>query len=244
MTNNVHPIAELLPGMSPDQERELRLDIKKHGLLTPIVMYEGKILDGRHRARIWFDLYDGNRDVPSTAFNGTPGEAIDLVRSHNVKRRHLRPSQIAAFEAAALAFLKPMRGGRRVKGENSPFSQQSVAAKAGIDRKTIAKAVKVIRNADPAVTMSLREGKVSVDRALAISKLPKAKQLDALDGTIKVPKPKRQVRARTGALSLEIISERHPLVVAFNRGVEAAAVLLEDIDHPALAARIRTLRES
>jgi hypothetical protein len=40
-------------------------------------------------------------------------EAVDLIRSHNVKRRHLKLSQIAAFEAAAEAYLKPKRGGNR-----------------------------------------------------------------------------------------------------------------------------------
>src|SRR5215470_4823119 len=46
-----HPIAELVPSMTPDQYGALVYDIREHGLRTPIVMYEGKVLDGRHRLR-------------------------------------------------------------------------------------------------------------------------------------------------------------------------------------------------
>ena len=100
-----HPIAELVPDMTPDQYSALRHDIREHSLRTPIVMYEGMVLDGRNRARAWYDVR-GSWDAPSTEFKGTTEEAIAFVRSHNIKRRHLKPSQIAYYEAQAAAFWK------------------------------------------------------------------------------------------------------------------------------------------
>src|SRR5262245_13848393 len=99
-----HPIAELVPYMTTDQYDALMNDIREHGLQTPIVMYEGMVLDGRHRARAWYDIH-GNWDTPSTEFKGAAEEAIAFVRSHNIKRRHLQPSQIAYQQAQAAAFL-------------------------------------------------------------------------------------------------------------------------------------------
>ena len=51
-----HPIAELVPDMTPDQYGALRDDIREHGMRTPIVMYEGMLLDGRNRTRAWQDI--------------------------------------------------------------------------------------------------------------------------------------------------------------------------------------------
>lgn len=53
MTDTIefHPIANIFP-MLPDRElQELAVDIRKHGLLTPILLFEDKVLDGRNRAR-------------------------------------------------------------------------------------------------------------------------------------------------------------------------------------------------
>ena len=44
-----HPICLLFPEMSPEEIQELATDIKAKGLLHPIILYEGKILDGRNR---------------------------------------------------------------------------------------------------------------------------------------------------------------------------------------------------
>jgi ParB-like chromosome segregation protein Spo0J len=44
-----HPIAEIFPMISNDELRELAEDIRKNGMLEPITLFEGKILDGRNR---------------------------------------------------------------------------------------------------------------------------------------------------------------------------------------------------
>jgi hypothetical protein len=135
-----HPIAELVPYMTPDQYSALRHDVREHSLRTPIVMYEGMVLDGRNRARAWYDVR-GNWDVPSTEFKGTTEEAIAFVRSHNIKRRHLKPSQIAYYEAQAAAFWKAQRG-RPTKETPNSATQRQIAKEAGVNIETIALAAK------------------------------------------------------------------------------------------------------
>lgn len=44
-----HPIANLFPLMTGDEYLALVEDIRANGLLEPVVLYEGKILDGRNR---------------------------------------------------------------------------------------------------------------------------------------------------------------------------------------------------
>jgi hypothetical protein len=45
----VHPAAELFPMMPESELRELGEDIKKNGLLSPIAIYDGRLVDGRNR---------------------------------------------------------------------------------------------------------------------------------------------------------------------------------------------------
>ena len=45
------PIADVWPLRSDEELQELSVDIAKNGLLQPVVLYEGKILDGRNRAK-------------------------------------------------------------------------------------------------------------------------------------------------------------------------------------------------
>jgi hypothetical protein len=46
-----HPIAELFPCMSAADLAAFTADICAHGVREPIWLYEGKILEGRHRYR-------------------------------------------------------------------------------------------------------------------------------------------------------------------------------------------------
>lgn len=57
-----HPVACIFPMMDDASLHELADDIKKHGQYEPIMLYEGKILDGRNRsAACWSLVLSHNR---------------------------------------------------------------------------------------------------------------------------------------------------------------------------------------
>lgn len=51
MTHDWHPAAEVFPLMNPHDLETLTADIADNGLREPIVLLDGKVLDGRNRLR-------------------------------------------------------------------------------------------------------------------------------------------------------------------------------------------------
>lgn len=89
-----HPYADTVPPMTEEEYVNLRDDIRANGLIEPVVIFEGKILDGRHRYKAC--LAEG-KPVHSVEFRGTNAEALSRVISLNLARRHLTVSQRACY---------------------------------------------------------------------------------------------------------------------------------------------------
>src|SRR5271166_3981319 len=96
-----HPICLLIPSADEDELQDLTDDIRAHGLIAPIVLFEGMILDGRNRATACERAGVALRYVQ---FQGGREDALILVISHNLKRRHLTKQGIADALVAAEDF--------------------------------------------------------------------------------------------------------------------------------------------
>jgi ParB-like chromosome segregation protein Spo0J len=91
-----HRLANIFPLIDEGDEFEsLKASIKAHGIQTPIVMFEGKILDGRNRylaARAVGHQFQPQNFI---TFARDLATAKDWVISANVQRRHLTSAQRA-----------------------------------------------------------------------------------------------------------------------------------------------------
>jgi len=93
-TYTMHRLADVVPPMTGEEYAGLKADIKAHGLREPITLYEGKILDGKHRYRACRELGIPVKTRTLESLNGSP---IEYIISENVKRRHLTTGQRAAL---------------------------------------------------------------------------------------------------------------------------------------------------
>jgi protein gp37 len=171
---NLHPYCEMFPEMPEDEFALLKEDISGSGQLEPIVVFGGKILDGRHRFRAcmeleiepWFKEYDG------------PDSPLDYVWSANIRRRHLSPSQLAMVVERRTNLIKGSNqfSARTIEGvaedgEISPSkSVTDLAKEAGIDMSTIKHAKQVRRNGSPELIKAVESGKVAVSAAAKVVK--------------------------------------------------------------------------
>ncbi|MFM8537813.1 MAG: ParB N-terminal domain-containing protein, partial [Planctomycetaceae bacterium] len=98
----LHPVCLLFPPLPPAEFASLVADIATHGLLHPIVLHRGEVLDGRNR------LLACQRAgvVPRfTEWRGQ-GSPLEWAISANIRRRHLSPSQRAVLALDLLPLLE------------------------------------------------------------------------------------------------------------------------------------------
>jgi ParB-like chromosome segregation protein Spo0J len=91
MTYEFHPFADVFPLLVGYDLDKLTEDIEENGQREPIILYDGKILDGRNRYRACIDLGIEPHFAQSTATNDE--QALRESVSRNLRRRHLSPSQ-------------------------------------------------------------------------------------------------------------------------------------------------------
>jgi hypothetical protein len=89
--------------MSTNELTELTNDIRKNGLLVPILTYQGEIIDGRHR---YLACREAGVEPRFEEWKQGDKSIIGTILSLNVVRRHLSSSQRAALAVDALPFFE------------------------------------------------------------------------------------------------------------------------------------------
>lgn len=96
----IHPAALIMPPMGEDEFKEFKEDISGNGLLEPIILFQGKVLDGRNRYNACQEL-----GIEIFAQNWEGGmDPVEYVVSKNIHRRQLTPGQRAMAAERALNF--------------------------------------------------------------------------------------------------------------------------------------------
>lgn len=227
-----HPLAELFPLMPDSEIRELAEDIKTSGQQHAIVIYEGKILDGRNRYR----ACNIARVEPKYAkFPG--GDPLKFVLSRNLHRRHLTDAQ-RAMVAAKIADLKP----GEVKSANWRITQPEAAKTLDVPVRTVqrAKAVMVASPKKAAEVVAGTKSLAKAEKEIKEAAKPKEKPSDKLpkdDRGVTLPANKVELWNRRGELA-ELAEMVSKVRVAIGKAQDKDDPLFAHINHSSTIAAL------
>ena len=177
-----HELCQIFPRCTDEELQLLVSDIRENGLLTPITLYEGKILDGCNRYLACQML---NKEPDYIEFDGAA--PLPFVISRNLCRRHLSESQ-RAMVAAAIIELKRNDNGK------SEVTISEAAQQLNVSPRLVNQAVKVINEGTEQDVQAIMSGEKKVrtvadeikeQNDFALSPVdPKALQIEAFEKKI------------------------------------------------------------
>ena len=166
----VSTLAGIFPPMREPEYARLKGSIRQAGLLEPIVMWRGAIIDGRHRLRACLELGVDPR------FHTLPDDSDPLgyVIDRNDARRNpsVQGRVISAFRASEIS-----GPGRRPSDDNcanlrSYMTQGEAAKKFGVSVRSIAHAARILgrdSSAVPSLRQALLAGRVAASDGASIA---------------------------------------------------------------------------
>jgi ParB-like chromosome segregation protein Spo0J len=157
-----HKFAEIFPAMDDKQFRLLVASIREHGQQEPIVIYKGKILDGRNRK-----LACANLQIKPKTVEYTGKDPLAFVMAANLHRRHLTASQ-RAMVAAKVADMKVGQDKRSKLPEGGikeGVSVEEAAEQLSVSPRSVQRAKAVQASGDEELIEAVEQGKVTVTSA-------------------------------------------------------------------------------
>lgn len=146
-----HPLAASYPLLDEPELNILAEDIKAYGLRNPVVLHQGKILDGRNRYRAC-QLVNVIPDFKHLKEGDNP---LFFVHSVNGKGRKITQSQVALAEVLSVKIWDEMPESEKT-GEH-----QAGVANWDVSRTMVSKARKVLKEAPESVP-DIQSGKTSL----------------------------------------------------------------------------------
>lgn len=174
MNLELHELCEAFPRMAGARLDDLCEDIKKNGLLNPIVTFDGKVLDGGNRY-----LACRLMDIEPVFVEYEQNDPVGFVVSQNLERRNLTQGQAATAIALLTDFANAYYVGdnqykNRVTINSNPKSEQidaldlstvqKRAKEAGVSVATQQKADAVVKQSKD-VAEKIIAGKVTLNEA-------------------------------------------------------------------------------
>jgi hypothetical protein len=169
-----HPIAELFPGMTPEEKADIKKDMRQRAengldpLEHPILLYEEMILDGRHRDHAWIELAEEDacngffkRNLPPTE-NFSPDKHGNLTaflraKSLNMVHRHIPADQkVAILLDAAEKYPEIKTALDAIKHENLKRQKEGKPLDAGDQRGNTAEQIGQLAGVGPTTVKGVR----------------------------------------------------------------------------------------
>ena len=195
-----HSLCKLFPVIPDSELSELAADIKANGLRQPILLMDGKIIDGRNRYLACV------RAEVQPKFKIFKGDPASLVSSLNIQRRHLEPGQRALF-AAELCKLK--HGQKKSDGEPGAISTKDAAKLAKVSRESVKRARSVVKNGSEKLKEAVAGGVINLKKAALVSKLPKPEQRTVVKNHKRISELESKLASLPrGGLSADVARDR------------------------------------
>lgn len=155
-------------------------DIRENGQREPVLLFEGLVVDGRHR---WSACAALGTEPQCTEWEGDEESLIRHIISTNLHRRHLSPTDRALL-AASYANLP--RGTNRhsvleVSRDTSTIRQHDAAALFGVSYASIARAKRITAKGSQELVAALHGGDISLAEAARVASLSKEEQRAILE---------------------------------------------------------------
>jgi hypothetical protein len=179
-----HELANRFELMDERQFARFKERLKKNGYMAgrPIVMHEGKILDGRNRYRACREL---NIKPSMKTYAGEYGDPWNYVLVQNADRCHYSEGALALLAAAEHKYNGYSHGGKRStdpsKWTDGPLETLAeTAERHGMSAKKVARAQTILDAAEE-VKQLVVENKVSITDAAKVAKEAKEVQREAAE---------------------------------------------------------------
>lgn len=200
-TYPVHPAANLMPRLSDAGIAALAADIKANGQHEPVVLFEGQVLDGRHRLA----ACELAGVEPTFRTLATCPDPMAFVLSINVRRRHLSTSQLAMVAGRVAISLES-------SGTNLYRRSREAAAEmvGGVESQSVAAAIATLKTGIPALVAMVDGDELAVSVAAKAAKFPQdrqrelvAKGPEAVREAVKSEVKPRETKAKPTATASE-----------------------------------------
>ena len=178
----------LIPPLSDVEYKQLEQNIMYHGLLDPIIVWNGTIVDGHNRYQIC--TANGMSFGTTQIEFRNDAEAKQWIIEHQLGRRNLSPYQrglLALEYKDNISQVAKLNQGRRTdllpehKKDYEPVrTSHKIAKMADISHGTIAKVAVIEQNATAEIKDELRQGNISIHKAYADIKREQAR-VEALE---------------------------------------------------------------
>ncbi len=165
-TYALHPLSLIIPEASPEDFAALVASIHAVGQLEPVRLWQGRVIDGRHRLKACEQLGIEPicRDVqPDEVDGGTEAALLAYVLALNINRRHASTSQRAL---AAARVVNTGHGGDRSKPQICDLTRERAATLFNVGARTIDQARQLIAEADPRVVDLVASGVLTINAAM------------------------------------------------------------------------------
>ena len=174
-----HPYADIFPLLEGEEFTALVASVRASGLVHPIVLFEGKILDGRNRwnACKAAGVAPRFREFDSAA----DGDPLEFVVVTNLRRRHRTPSQCAMVGADLATMRQGARTDLRHPSASLPEVSQAQAWRLSTaSERGVRSAVFVKKKGSGDLVQAVRAGKIAVSLAAKLASAPEEIQRRAV----------------------------------------------------------------